>query len=178
MWESSSRIIFLALSNVDCKFCAAGMWLFYFKMVPSDSSGSSPSFDWEFTVSSAEEDPLSSPLYLLPEVPRLLLLTLLLTLDLGAPNLPVYLSQSMQNPFPFSLSLWDSPPPNWALDREFKKEYPQSPGPWLGRKWFLHLLWLLIQTALAIVVYTRVHSGHFPLLLGFSSTVCWRLRTA
>ena len=60
-----------------------GMWLFYFKMVPSDSSGNSPSCDWELTVSSAEEDPLSSSLYLLPEVPRLLLLTCswLLTLE-------------------------------------------------------------------------------------------------
>lgn len=178
MWESSSQIIFLALSNVDCKFCAAGMWPFYFKMVPSDSSGSSPSFDWELTVSSAEKDPLSSPLNLLPEVPRLLLLTL----DLGVPNLPVYLNQSMQNPFPLSLSLWDSPPPNWALAwalaRESRKEYPQSPGPWLGRKWFLHLLWLLIQTSLAVVVYIMIHPGYFPLLLGFSSTVCWLLRTA
>ena len=45
MWESSSQVIFLALSTVDCKFCAAGMWLFYFKMAPSDSSGSSPSFE-------------------------------------------------------------------------------------------------------------------------------------
>lgn len=133
---------------------------------------------WELTVSSAEKDPLSSPLNLLPEVPRLLLLTL----DLGVPNLPVYLNQSMQNPFPLSLTLWDSPPPNWALAwalaREFRKEYPQSPGPWLGRKWFLHLLWLLIQTSLGVIVYIMIHPEYFPLLLGFSSTVCWLLRTA
>lgn len=100
----------------------------------------------------------------------------------GCCSLPVYLNQSMQNPFPLSLSLWDSPPPNWALAwalaRESRKEYPQSPGPWLGRKWFLHLLWLLIQTSLAVVVYIMIHPGYFPLLLGFSSTVCWLLRTA
>ena len=137
MWESSSQVIFLALSTVDCKFCAAGMWLFYFKMAPSDSSGSSPSFDWELAVSSAEEGPLSSPLYLVCSLKSQGYRSWLLAL--GGPTSLCTSMKACKIPS-LSLSLWDSPPSNWALDgalaREFKKEYPQSQDPDLAGSGF------------------------------------------